>query len=296
MAVLAHKAAVVTGGGRGIGRGHCLQLVKNGASVIINDIDEEAAQSVADEIAELGGNAVVNTSNISTQQGANEAVQLCVDSFGGIDIMVANAGFARDKSFLKMTEEDFDAVMDVHVKGTFHCLQQSGLRMRDQGRGGSMITTVSAGHFGNFGQANYGAAKGAIASMTYTLAIELAKYGIRVNGISPLASTRLSDTYRGDDGKEVELPYFNPELNGTFIAFLCSDEGNYISGQIFGSGGERITLLNQPKYGTTMFMPGGWTIESMNKHFKDYLGSQLEPLGIFKTPYPFYDGIKPPQK
>jgi len=130
MAVLAHKAAVVTGGGRGIGRGHCLQLVKNGASVIINDIDEEAAQSVADEIAELGGNAVVNTSNISTQQGANEAVQLCVDSFGGIDIMVANAGFARDKSFLKMTEEDFDAVMDVHVKGTFHCLQQSGLRMR----------------------------------------------------------------------------------------------------------------------------------------------------------------------
>ena len=157
-----------------------------------------------------------------------------------------------------------------------------------------LVTTVSAAHFGNFGQANYAAAKGAIASLTYTLALELARHGIRVNGISPLATTRLSDTYKGEDGKEVDLPYHDPELNGPMLIYLCSDEGNFISGQIFGTGGERITVLNQPKYGTGIYMPNGWTLEKIQAHFKTHMGPLLEPIGLMKPPYPFHDGIYPP--
>src|SRR5690606_24847255 len=139
------------------------------------------------------------------------------------------------------------------------CHQAAAQRMVEQGKGGSLIGTVSAAHFGNFGQTNYAGAKGAIASMTYTLAMELAKYGIRVNAISPSGTTRMSDTYVGPDGKKHPMPFIDPELNGPMIVYLCSDEGNYISGQIFGTGGERIALLMHPQYGHTLFMPGGWT-------------------------------------
>ena len=293
--ILDGKAAVVSGGGRGVGRGHCLELAKAGAAVVVNDIDQTEADKVVAQIRAAGGRAVADASDIGSEAGAGAAVARCVAEFGGIDIFVANAGFARDRTFLKMSEDDFDAVFRVHVKGTFFCLQAAARQMRDQGRGGSLITTVSAAHFGNFGQTNYAAAKGALASMTYTLALELARYGIRVNGISPLASTRLSQTYRGADGKEVAMPYFDPQLNGPMVVFLSSDAGNYISGQIFGTGGERISLLSQPAYGHTMFRPGGWDYAAIAEHFKNYLGAQLEPIGLMKAPYPFYDGIKPPR-
>jgi 3-oxoacyl-[acyl-carrier protein] reductase len=167
--------------------------------------------------------------------------------------------------------------------------------MVEAGRGGVLLSTVSAAHFGNFGQTNYAGAKGAIASMTYTLAMELARYGIRVNAISPSGTTRMSDTYIGPDGKKHPMPFIDPELNGPMLVYLCSDEGNYISGQIFGTGGERIAILNQPRYGHTLLMPGGWTLEEVQKNFRDNLGNRLEPLGITKPPYPFYDGINPPE-
>ena len=296
MSILKGKVAVVTGAGRGIGRAHCLQLAGAGAAVVVNDIDIDAAEQVVLEIEDASGRAVADTSNISTLAGAQNAVRLAVSQFGQIDIMVANAGIARDRTFLRMTEEELDSVMDVHFKGTFFCLQSAAQQMRDQGSGGSLITTVSAAHFGNFGQTNYAAAKGAIASMTYTLALELARYGIRVNGISPLATTRMSDTYKGEGGKDVELPYHDPERNGPMLIYLCSDEGNYVSGQIFGTGGERIVVLNQPKYGTGIYMRDGWTVEGIQAHFKTHLAPLLEPVGLMKSPYPFYDGIHPPTK
>jgi len=208
---------------------------------------------------------------------------------------MANAGIARDRTFLKMSEEEFDTVMNIHVKGTFLCHQAAALQMKDQGSGGILLSTVSAAHFGNFGQVNYAGAKGAIASMTYTMAIELARYGIRANAISPSGTTRMSDTYVGPDGKKKPMPFIDPELNGPMIVYLCSDEGNYISGQIFGTGGERIALLSQPKYGHTLIMPGGWTIEDVRKNVKSNLGNKLEPLGITKPPYPFANGINPPK-
>jgi NAD(P)-dependent dehydrogenase (short-subunit alcohol dehydrogenase family) len=294
MGVLDAKAAVVTGAGRGIGKGHALQLAKAGASVVVNDIDADVAGEVVAEIEGAGGKAVANTGNVGDKAGADSIVAACVDTFGKIDIMMANAGIARDRTFLKMSEDEFDAVMNIHVKGTFLCHQSAALQMKEQGTGGSLVSTVSAAHFGNFGQVNYAGAKGAIASMTYTMAMELARYGIRANAISPSGTTRMSDTYVGPDGKKHPMPYIDPELNGPMLAYLCSDEGNYISGQIFGTGGERISILNHPSYGHTLLMPGGWTIEEVQKNFKSNLGNRLQPLGITKPPYPFLDGVNPP--
>ena len=296
MSLLDGKAGVVTGAGRGIGRGHCLHLAAAGAAVVVNDVDmDEAANAVA-EIGEAGGRAIASTSDIGTRKGAEELIELCVSEFGKIDYVVNNAGIVRDRSFLKMTDEEFDDVWRIHTKGTFWCSQIAARHMREQGTGGSIVNTTSAAHMGNFGQTNYGAAKGAIASITYTWALELARYGIRANCISPSGTTRMSATYKGPDGVDVELPYIDPALNGPMVVYLCSDEASYISGQVFGTGGDRIVLLDQPKYGHGMIRPGGWTVEEIQAHFKGNLGGKLEPIGLMKRPYPFYDGVKPPSK
>jgi 3-oxoacyl-[acyl-carrier protein] reductase len=292
MGILDGKAAVVTGAGRGIGRGHCIHLAENGASVIVNDIDLEEAQKVVEEIAEKGGKASANASDISSREGARDLVEQCVNEFGAIHAIVNNAGNVRDRSFLKMSDDEFEVVLRVHVHGTFMCSQEAALRMRDQGSGGCIINTVSAAHFGNFGQTNYAGSKGAIASMTYTWAFELARYGIRVNAISPSGTTRMSATFKSG-GVDVELPFLDPGLNGPFVAYLCSDEADWITGQIFGTGSDRIVLLEQPKYGTGMFNPGGWSVDDIRQHFKSHLGSRLEPFGLMKKPYAFYDGVKP---
>jgi 3-oxoacyl-[acyl-carrier protein] reductase len=296
MGVLDGRAAVVTGAGRGIGRGHCLHLAEAGAAVIVNDVDETEARVVVEEIAATGGKASASSADIGTRAGAEALIEQCVNEFGGIHAVVNNAGIVRDRSFLKMTDEEFDDVLRVHVKGTFWCSQIAARRMREQGSGGSIVNTVSAAHYGNFGQTNYAGAKGAIASMTYTWALELARYGIRVNAISPSGTTRMSATYKGPDGKDVEMPFVDPTRNGAFVAFLCSDDADYVTGQIFGTGGERVLLVEHPKYGTGMFKPEGFSLEDLRAHFKGNLGNRLEPVGLMKKPYPFYDGIKPQGK
>jgi 3-oxoacyl-[acyl-carrier protein] reductase len=294
MGILDGKAAVVTGAARGIGRGHCIHLAENGASVVVNDIDASEAQKVVDELSKHGGKACVNQADISTREGASALIAQCVDEFGGIHAVVNNAGNVRDRSFLKMSDEEFDSVFAVHVRGTFLCSQEAARRMREQGNGGVIINTVSAAHFGNFGQTNYAGSKGAIASMTYTWALELARYGIRVNAISPSGTTRMSATYKGPDGKDVELPFIDPTRNGAFVAFLCSDEADWVSGQIFGTGGERVVVMEQPSYGTGMFKSGGWGVDDLVASFRPNLKQHLEPVGLMKNPYPFYDGVKPP--
>lgn len=295
MGLLDGKIAIVTGSGRGIGRGHALQFAKAGAAVVVNDLDGNEAEKVVADIKAIGGSAYADSTNIGSKEGVAAMVAGCVAEYGKIDIMMANAGIARDRTFLKMSEDEFDAVINIHVKGTFLCHQAAALQMKAQGSGGTLLSTVSAAHFGNFGQTNYSAAKGAIASMTYTMAMELARYDIRANAISPMGTTRMSDTYVGSDGKKHPMPYIDPELNGPMIVYLCSDEGNYITGQIFGTGGNRVSLLNHPKYGPTMYMPDGWTIEEIQKNFKATLGNQLEAFGVTKPPYRYYEGISPPE-
>ncbi len=294
MGILNGKAVVVTGGGRGIGRGHCLHLAEQGASVVVNDIDLDEARKVVAEIAEQGGKATVNDSNIATREGAQALVQQCVDDFGAINAAVNNAGNVKDRSFLKMSDEEFDSVVQVHVYGSFRVSQEACLRFKGQGTGGSIVNTVSAAHYGNFGQTNYAGSKGMIASMTYTWALELARYGIRVNAISPSGTTRMSATAKLG-GKTVELPFLDPNQNGAFVAYLCSDEGSWITGQIFGTGADRAQIVEQPRYGTAMVLPGGLTVAGIREHFKKVFDKRLENFGLMKPPYAFYDGVKPPE-
>jgi 3-oxoacyl-[acyl-carrier protein] reductase len=295
MGILDGKAAIVTGGGRGIGRGHCLHLAEQGASVIVNDIDGAEARKVVDEITEKGGKAEPDTANIATRAGAQELVRHCVDAFGAIHAAVNNAGNVKDRSFLKMSDEEFDSVVQVHVYGTFRVAQEACLRFKEQGTGGAIVNTVSAAHYGNFGQTNYAGCKGMIASMTYTWALELARYGIRVNAISPSGTTRMSATAK-IGGREVELPFIDPNQNGAFVAFLCSDEASWVTGQIFGSGADRVQIVDQPSYGTAMYLPGGLTVEGIVANFKKVFDKRLENFGLMKTPYAFYDGVKVPEK
>ena len=296
MGILDGKAAVVTGGGRGVGRGHCLHLAREGAAVVVNDVDADESRKVVGEIKAAGGRAVASGADIGTRKGAQELVAQCVDEFGGIHAVVNNAGIVRDKSFLNMTDDEWELVLRIHAGGTFWCAQEGAIRMRDQGSGGAIVNTVSAAQMGNFGQTNYSAAKGAIASMTYTWANELARYGIRVNAISPMATTRMSATFKGADGKEVAGPFFDPTLNGPIVAYLCSDEGSWITGQVFGTGGDRVVIMKHPVYDTGMFKPGGWDVAALREHMPKFFKGRLEPVGLYKKPYPYYDGVKPESK
>ena len=295
MELLKNKVAIVTGGGRGIGRGHSLHLAKSGANVLVNDIDSEEAEKVVNEILDEGGVAKISSQDISSREGCSLLIDECVTEFGNIDILVNNAGILRDKSLLKMTDEDFDSVWNIHVKGTFWSSQLAALRMKESGKGGSIINTTSGAHFGNFGQTNYAAAKGAIASMTYTWAIELAKYGIRVNAIGPTGSTRMSATFASSKNtNHNNLPFIDPTSNGPLIAYLCSDLAKKISGQIFGCGGERLALMVQPHYGKTLKKDEGWSIQDIDGVMEKEFIHEFKNLGMLGIPYPFHEGVFPP--
>ena len=297
MGLLTNKSAIVTGGGRGIGRGHCLHLAKSGACVLINDVDAEEAQKVAKEITDAGGIAQISSQDISSRQGSETLIRECINHFNSIDILINNAGILRDKSFLKMTDDDFDSVWNIHVKGTFWCSQSAALIMKEQGKGGSIINTTSGAHFGNFGQTNYSSAKGAIASMTYTWAIELAKYGIRVNAIGPTGSTRMSATFNSSKNtNDEEFAHIDPTLNGPLVSYLSSDKANNISGQIFGCGGDRLALMVQPHYGKTLTKEGGRSITDIDNIMSKEFISEFSNLGMLSKPYPFFDGVLPPTK
>ena len=196
-----------------------------------------------------------------------------------------------------MTDDDFDSVWNIHVKGTFWCSQSAALIMKEQGKGGSIINTTSGAHFGNFGQTNYSSAKGAIASMTYTWAIELAKYGIRVNAIGPTGSTRMSATFNSSKNtNDEEFAHIDPTLNGPLVSYLSSDKANNISGQIFGCGGDRLALMVQPHYGKTLTKEGGWSITDIDNIMSKEFISEFSNLGMLSKPYPFFDGVSPPTK
>jgi 3-oxoacyl-[acyl-carrier protein] reductase len=293
MGIADGKCTVITGAGRGIGRGHALVLAAEGAHVVVNDVDLAEAQGVVADIEKVGGRATANGDDIGTRKGCESLVAQCISDFGRIDAAINNAGIVRDRSFLKMTDEEFDDVFRIHAKSTFWVGQAAALRMREQGEGGCIVNTTSGAHFGNFGQTNYAAAKGAIASMTYTWALELARYGIRVNCIAPGGSTRMTATARDADGNEIEMRYWDPALNAPIVAYLISDEGNWVTGQVFATGMERLGVMHQPQYGSTLMREDGWDVESVRRWFKDGLGKKLEPFGLAKAPYPYYRGLKP---
>jgi len=203
MGLLDGKVAIITGSGGGIGRAHALLMAKEGAKIVVNDLggtrdgagtSESAANQVVDEIKKAGGEATTSYDNVSTAEGAANLVKKAVEAFGRADILVNNAGILRDKSFLKMDEAMFDSVIAVHLRGTFLCSQAFAKQVVTQGGGGRIVNTTSvSGMLGNFGQANYSAAKAGIYGLTRTTSIELQKHRITVNAIAPIAKTRMTE-------------------------------------------------------------------------------------------------------
>ena len=286
--LLEGKVAVVTGSGRGVGRGIALALAREGAKVVINDVgcDVDGRGSTADpaaqvvkEIEALGSAAVPNYDSVASFSGAENIIKTALDSFGRIDILVNNAGIVRDRSIAKMSEEDFDAVLAVHLKGTFNCGRHAIPHMREQGFGRIVNITSSAGLRGNFGQSNYGAAKAGIMGLTLVWAIELGKYGITVNAMAPAGLTRMVGTIPGMEGKEPP-PEMNAEQNGPLVAFLASDKAAHVNGQIFGRRGFGFTIFQQPRPIAMMYKPGGLTASEIAANFDGVFLEHLQPIGI----------------
>ncbi|MCL4423276.1 MAG: SDR family oxidoreductase [Actinobacteria bacterium] len=259
MGVLDGKVAIVTGAGRGIGRGESLLLASEGASVIVNDVgaeltgqsaDQRPAQQVVDEIKATGGQAAANYDDCSTWKGAEQLVSQAVDTFGKLDILVNNAGILRDKMSFNMEESDWDDVIRVHLKGHFAPSHFAAAHWRSRSKAGEDVsgriinTSSEAGLYGNVGQANYSAAKAGIASLTWVLARELGKVGVTVNAIAPRARTRMTENLFAMSTKEGGFDEWAPENVAPVVAWLASDDAKDISGQIFVVYGGAVWLMS----------------------------------------------------
>jgi NAD(P)-dependent dehydrogenase (short-subunit alcohol dehydrogenase family) len=277
MPLLADKVAIVTGAGHGVGRGEALELAAEGARVVVNDLggsvsgggaDKRPAEEVAELIRSRGGEAVANYDDVADWKGAESLIQQAVDSFGRLDVLVNNAGILRDKMMFSMTEDDFDAVIRVHLKGTFATTHHASVYWREQSKAGTqpraaVVNTVSsAGLQGNVGQANYGAAKAAIASLTIITSLELARYGVRANAIAPGGMTRMSgavvkDMELKEPEQYEEFDAMNPANSAPMVAWLASDEALHVTGQVFRAVGSTISHYVPWTLGEAIDTPGG---------------------------------------
>lgn len=273
MGLLDGKVAIVTGAGRGIGRGEALELAAHGAMVVVSDLgaslagdgsDTSPAAETVQLIEKAGGQAVVNTGDVSSWSDMEACVKQAIDGFGGLDIVVNNAGILRDRSIAKMTEQDFDLVIAVHLKGSFNLTHHACAYWQTESKAGrarraSIINTVSsAGLQGNKGQANYGAAKGGIASLTLVTALEGKRYGVRANAVAPGGATRLvTETFPGMETVEAnevgkEFSKLNPGNSAPMVAWLASDESLHVTGQIFRAVGDEIAHYQPWKLGAAV--------------------------------------------
>ena len=277
MSVLDGKIAIVTGSGRGIGREMALYLAREGASVVVNDlggdVDGTGGGHVADEVvAEIGaagGTAVANYDSVATVEGGQGIFQTAIDNFGGCDILINNAGILRDKTIFKMSEEEWDAVIAVHLKGHFCCSAPFARYIRDTNRPGCRIINFSSvsGLFGNFGQANYGAAKAGIAGFTRVLTQELQKYQCTVNTISPGAATRMTIALMEGRGAEVnpDDPLVGPQQIAPVVTWLASDAGQKVNGQIIHVQGGQVGIMQQPAVIRSFKTDHLWTLEELDQ-------------------------------
>lgn len=277
MGMLDGKVALVTGAGGGLGRAHALLLAAEGASVVVNDLGgsrdgtgagTSMADQVVDEIKAAGGQAVANYGSVTNPEEARAMVQACSDSFGKIDILIANAGILRDKSFKNMDDTMWDVVLDVHLRGTYLTTKAAYDTMIEQGNGGRIIMTSStSGLLGNFGQTNYGAAKAGIAGFMRCLWLEGMKYGITVNVLAPTATSRMTTDILPEDIQD----NFPPEAVSPPIVYLCTDEAKDISGRQFLVGGNSVALLSWQvtPIAKRDLSEGIWGVEEIGEHIRN---------------------------
>jgi NAD(P)-dependent dehydrogenase (short-subunit alcohol dehydrogenase family) len=285
------KSAVVTGAGRGIGRAVAMELAAHGAKVVVCDLggtragegtDVGPAQQVVDEIKKLGGEAIPSTESVTDFAATERIIKSCADTFGRVDILVNCAGILRDRMVFNMSEEEWDSVIAVHLKGAFNMIRHASRFMREQ-KWGRIVSTTSDAWRGSPGQPNYSAAKGGIVSLTRTAAGSLGKYGVTVNAIAPFASTRMT---MDDEVKErftklyeagmmtkdqfdelINMP--GPEFVAPVVAYLCTDEAAMITGKVIGCGGGRVALYSDPVEIRGLYKDhikdGAWAVEDLIK-------------------------------
>ncbi len=290
------KVAIITGAGGGLGRQHALMLAERGALIVVNDLggsvdgtgsDKGAAQLVVDEITAAGGEAVANTDSVATPEGGKAIVQSAVDAFGKVDILVNNAGILRDKAFHNMDPELIDPVIDVHLRGAFNVTQPAWLIMREQGYGRIVSTSSAAGIFGNFGQANYGAAKMGLVGFTKVLGVEGAKHNIKANAIAPLALTRMTEDLLGGLGDKLD-----PALVSPLVTWL-THESCESTGRVYSVGGGRVAevfIAETVGYTNT----SGLTAEDLRDHWDTVTNREgyAVPAGIAEETALFLNALK----
>ena len=292
--LLKDKVAIVTGAGRGVGKGIAQQLAEEGAKVVVVDLgvnvdgtgaNQSVAQQVKNEIKEAGGIAVACAESVATMSGGENIIQTAIDSFGKLDIVITCAGILRDRMVFNMSEEEWDDVIAVHLKGTFTIVKNACILFRQQ-RSGRVITFSStSGLYGNSGQANYGAAKDGIAGFTRVVARDMGRYGVTANAISPSASTRMTTsvpeearTLRASRGITTGTSTTlrgEPEDIAPFVTWLASDESSHVNGHVFHVTAGLVSLLNEPDPIKTIHKEGRWTLEELAQVFPATLGLEL---------------------
>lgn len=278
-AELAGKTAIVTGAGRSLGRAYALALAAAGAAVVVNDVDAEAAESTVSEIERAGGRATAVVAPVGPSETADQLVRAALERYGRLDVLVANAGVLRDRVLWKMSDEDFDAVVSTHLRGSFTCGRAAAVAMRESGEGGRIILIGSpAGQLGSFGQTNYAAVKAGLVAMARTWSLELARAGITANAVIPTALTPMTatipayaDVYeRFSAGEPIPEKYRRDHALGApddvapLIVWLASDASADVTGQAIGIGGDRLTLYSHPGVAEVALHDGGWNPQAID--------------------------------
>jgi NAD(P)-dependent dehydrogenase (short-subunit alcohol dehydrogenase family) len=289
--MLEGKVAVVTGSGGGIGREIALAMAQAGAKVIINDIGASLsgegqsatpAQQTKAIIEQRGGSAEINTDSVASWEGAGKIVQSALDHFGRIDIVVNNAGILRDQIFHRMTPEEWDSVIGVHLNGSFYVSRQAATHFRKQESGAYVHITSTSGLIGNFGQANYSAAKLGIAALSKSIALDMKRYNVRSNCLAPFAWSRMTSSIPAETPEQKarveKIMRMGPEKNAPLAVFLASDAAKEVSGQIFGPRMNELFLFSQNRPIRSIHAAEGWTPESIAEHALPALRGSFVPL------------------
>jgi len=289
--ILKDRVAVITGAARGIGREIALLMAGLGARVVVNDYGSSEtgqgttqgpANEVVDEIRKASGEAVANYDSVATMAGGERIVQTAIDAFGRVDIVVNNAGILRDRMIFNMTEEEWDAVIDTHLKGTFAVTRAAAPRMKEQRSGRFVNMTSTSGLVGNIGQANYAAAKLGIVGLTKVVALDMARYNVTANCISPFAWTRMIGTIPTETAAQKarveKIKKMSPAHIAPVAAFLASDAAKDITGQVFGVRGKEIMLFGHMRPIMRVHNAEGWTVERLAEMFPGTLQHHLVPL------------------